>query len=171
MVIPEERGLLKLFLEALYRDDYFGRCKDLGFSAPPPDVKNMALRGINMITWDFPFNDETKKFDNMWSFEEEVEAIRGMGKFVISHNRQSLAGVSIEDIAGAEAKLKNNVEYLMRSFNQLTGDEQGDISRLLQDLEDERKRTNAALVLAALSFTMWSCVIVGWVVKRFVFFK
>lgn len=171
MLIPEERGLMKLFLEALYRDDYFGRCKELGFSAPPADVKNMALRGINMITWDFPFNTKTQGYDNMWTFEEGVEPIQGMGKFVISPNRKSLAGVSIEDIAGAEAKLESNVEYLMESLNQLTGEERGDITSLLKDLRDERKRTNAALVLAALSFTMWSCVIVGWIVKRFVFFK
>jgi hypothetical protein len=169
MLIPEERGLMKLFLEALYREDYFGRCKELGFSAPPADVKKMALRGINMINWDFPFNEKTDGYDNMWTFEEGVEPIQGMGKFVISPNRKSLAGVSVEDIAGAEAKLESNVEYLMESFNQLTGEERGDITSLLKDLRDERKRTDAALVLAALSFTMWSCVIVGWIVKRLFF--
>mmetsp|Transcript_4677 Transcript_4677/g.8958 ORF Transcript_4677/g.8958 Transcript_4677/m.8958 type:complete len:520 (-) Transcript_4677:179-1738(-) len=174
MLSAEERGLMKIFLESLYRDDYFGRCKDLGFSAPPSDVKNMALRGINMIAWDFPFNPNTGKFDNMWSFEEGIKAIQGMGKFVISPNRKSLAGVSIEDIAGAEAKLMNDVKYLMQQWSnsQLASSEvQGDFIQILQDFQSQKNRTNAALVLAALSFTMWSCVIVGWVVKRYVFFK
>lgn len=164
----EERGLLKLFLEALYDDDekkYFEPCEKLGFAPPPKDVKTVAIKGIESITWDLDNNK------NMWSHEIDTLPITGMGKYVISAKRRSLAGVSIDEIAGAEAKLKGDVEYLNASFQSLMQGTNGEFAYLFRQMEAENNKTEAALVLAALSFTMWSCVIVGFVVKRFVFLK
>jgi ABC-type phosphate transport system substrate-binding protein len=164
----EERGLLKLFLEALYDDDekkYFEPCEKLGFAPPPKDVKTVAIKGIESITWDLDNNK------NMWTHEIDTLPITGMGKYVISAKRRSLAGVSIDEIAGAEAKLKGDVEYLTASFQSLMQGTNGEFAYLFRQMEAENNKTEAALVLAALSFTMWSCVIVGFVVKRFVFHK
>merc|ERR1712137_1286522 len=48
-----ERGLLKLFLESLYDENYFGNCEKLGFSAPPASVIATAKAGIEMVDWNF----------------------------------------------------------------------------------------------------------------------
>lgn len=163
----DERGLMKLFLEALYDEEYFGNCKKLGFSAPPKDVVDIAKEGIESVAWAFD-NGE-----NMWSFEyaHTTRKIDGMGKYVISGKRKSLAGVNIDDIAGAEAKLKGDVAYLKESESRLM-DEVVLLQKSVDGMKEEKEdKSEAALVLAALSFTMWSCVIVGFVVKKFVFGK
>ena len=159
----EERGLMKLFLEALYDEEYFGNCKKLGFSAPPNSVVEIAKNGIDSINWSFANNE------NMWEHEYagETRAIAGMGKYVISGKRKSLAGVAIEDIAGAEAKLKDNVVYLKESFDEFVKGQEGEFSYLFKQAESDRQETQAALVLAALSFTMWGIVIVGYGAKHF----
>jgi len=177
----DERGLMKLFLEALYDEEYFGNCKKLGFSAPPKDVVDIAKEGIESVNWAFLDNE------NMWSFEyaHTTRKIDGMGKYVISGKRKSLAGVNIDDIAGAEAKLKGDVaylvdveaklksdiEYLTNAFDNMMQGVDGEFSFSFKEAAEDRDRTEAALVLAALSFTMWSCVIVGFVIKKFVFGK
>jgi len=167
----EERGLLKLFLEALYDDEekeYFKPCEKLGFAPPPKDVKRVAIEGIESISWDLSDNDND---ENMWSHEIDTIPITGMGKYVISAKRRSLSGVSIEDIAGAEAKLKGEVEYLTATVQSLMKGTNGEFAYLFNEMESENKKNDAALVLGALSFTMWSCVCVGFIVKRYVFRK
>ncbi len=170
----DERGLLKIFLESMYDDNYFGNCEGLGFSAPPPKIKNMAKDAIeNIIEWEFPNDYE------QWSFETAAKTrkIAGQGEHVISAKRRSLAGVSIENIAGAEKRLKKDLDYLKESFHALFVNDEGDLKdafaaieverkNSLATIEEERKRTQAALVLAALSWTMWMCVFVGWLVLK-----
>lgn len=160
----EERGLLKLFLEAMYDDNYFGACEDLGFSKPPEAVKNMAVSGIeNDLDWDFSVANGEK---NMWTFEYDTDAYVGQGKYVISKKRRSLAGVSIEDIAGAEKRLNADVDFLKESFHEMFVTEEGELRNVWDELEAEKKNTRAALILAALSWTMWMCVFVGWLVLK-----
>jgi len=164
MLIEEERGLLKLFLESLYDDRYFGNCETLGFAAVPTAVREVAVAGIDMVSWNFSeVNGETK---NMWTFEFDTEAITGMGQFVISSKRKSLAGVSIEDIAGAEKDLLNDVASLKATINAILEGESEDFRLAFNNLMLEEKKTDSALVLAALSFTMWMVVIVGYGVRK-----
>jgi hypothetical protein len=159
----EERGLLKIFLESMYDDNYFGNCEDLGFSAPPSKIKDMAKDAIdNIIKWEFTNDYE------QWSFETAAKTLKivGQGEHVISAKRRSLAGVSIENIAGAEKRLKGDLEYLKESFHELFVTEEGELRDAFAAIEEEKKRTQAALVLAALSWSMWMCVFVGWLVLK-----
>ena len=165
----EERGLLKLFLESLYDDDvtgvkYFSACEELGFAPPPSTVKTVAMAGIESISWGLD-NDV-----NMWTHEIDTLPITGMGKYVISAKRRSLAGISIEDIAGAETKLKGDVVANKAAVAELMKGPDGTYASYF--LEDgDRRKIEAALVLSALSFTIWACVAVGWVVKKYICFK
>jgi ABC-type phosphate transport system substrate-binding protein len=164
MLIEEERGLLKLFLESLYDDRYFGNCEALGFTKVPNDIKDKAVAGIDMVSWTFSDGYAGK---NMWTFEFDTDEIDGMGQFVISSKRRSLAGVSIEDLAGAEKDLKDNVEYLMEGFHAIVEGESEEFRVTFMKMLTEEKRIEAALVLSALSFTMWMCVIVSYGVRYF----
>jgi len=164
MLIEEERGLLKLFLESLYDDRYFGNCEALGFTKVPNDIKDKAVAGIDMVSWNFSDGYDGK---NMWTFEFDTDEIDGMGQFVISSKRRSLAGVSIEDLAGAEKDLKDNVEYLMEGFHAIVEGESEEFRVTFMKMLTEEKRIEAALVLSALSFTMWMCVIVSYGVRYF----
>ena len=165
----EERGLLKLFLEALYDNEekeikYFKNCETLGFSPPPSAVKIVAKAGIDSIAWDLV--DDV----NMWTHEIATAPFDGMGKYVISTKRRSLAGIDIEDLAGAETKLKAAVVDNEAAVAELTKGPDGTYASYF--LEDgDRKKIEAALVLSALSFTIWACVLIGWVVKKYICFK
>eukprot|EP01083_Nonionella_stella_P131974 401219_1 len=166
---PVERGLLKLFLESLYDDDYFGKCTDLGFSKPPRSIINMAKDGLDNnddnqgLQWNFPVQFEQ---ENMWSFESKdtTRKIEGAGKYVVSGKRQSLNGLSIDQIAGKETELESYVRSLaiemaleMQALN------------TLQHEGNNAGKVQAALVLGALSFTLWMCVFVGWLLQRFLY--
>mmetsp|Transcript_16131 Transcript_16131/g.23623 ORF Transcript_16131/g.23623 Transcript_16131/m.23623 type:complete len:522 (-) Transcript_16131:47-1612(-) len=166
-----ERGLLKLFLESLYDDDYFGKCTDLGFSKPPKNIIDMAKDGLNNyddnqgLQWTFPvdFGQE-----NMWSFEskDKTRKIEGAGKYVVSGKRQSLNGLTIEQIAGKETELESYIRSLAT--------EMALEMKVLNTLEHEGNnagKVQAALVLGALSFTLWMCVFVGWLLQRFLYGK
>mmetsp|Transcript_16129 Transcript_16129/g.23621 ORF Transcript_16129/g.23621 Transcript_16129/m.23621 type:complete len:524 (-) Transcript_16129:47-1618(-) len=165
------RGLLKLFLESLYDDDYFGKCTDLGFSKPPKNIIDMAKDGLNNyddnqgLQWTFPvdFGQE-----NMWSFEskDKTRKIEGAGKYVVSGKRQSLNGLTIEQIAGKETELESYIRSLAT--------EMALEMKVLNTLEHEGNnagKVQAALVLGALSFTLWMCVFVGWLLQRFLYGK
>ena len=110
---------------------------------------------------------------NMWTKEtaDTTEAIRGMGKFVISGKRRSLAGVSIEDIAGAEKQLKATVNNLNSVISTVFGNDEEELVYVFESMDKIDRHVDAALVLGALSFTLWACVIVGFIIKRFIFRK
>jgi len=99
----------------------------------------------------------------MWSFEFDTMPIIGMGNCVISSKRSKpLAGVSITNIAGAEKDLKSNVECLMEGFHAIVEEDSEEFKITFAKLLSEERRTEVALlVLSALSFTMWMCVIMG----------
>jgi len=166
-----ERGLLRVFLESLYKPEYFGRCEDLGFTAVPATTKTMAVKGItDDIRWEFTNG-------NMWSFEDDATRKKeGQGKFVISEKRKSLAGQSIAEIAGLETELEKDVQFLLDGFHSIveglhdefaTNNEKNFGTADAEDVEGSNaKEVQAALVLSALSFTLWLCVIVGFFVKK-----
>lgn len=157
-----ERGLLKLFLEAIYNDEYFGACEKLGFSKPPEKVVTMATKAIGDNTINFDFAED----ENMWSFEFDTKAKIGQGKFVISSKRRSLAGMDIQDIAGREKKVRGDVEFLSEAFHELFVTEEGQLRNVFEELNDQKKRNQAALVLGAISFTLWMCTAVAWVMLK-----
>lgn len=103
---------------------------------------------------------------NMWEFEFDTRKIAGMGKWVISAKRRSLAGVSIEDLAGAEKKMKGNIAYAIETLNALYTSETSEFKTMNGQLNSQEAKIEAALVLSALSFTLWACLIIGWLVKR-----
>ena len=174
-----ERGLLKLFVESLYDENYFGNCEKLGFSAPPASVITTAKAGIEMVDWDLGCTHEGQSLENcdgkknMWTKEtaDTTEPIKGMGKYVISGKRRSLAGVSIEDIAGAEKQLKATVDYHNKVISTVFGNDDEEFVYLFETVDKVERDVDAALVLGALSFTLWACVIVGLIIKRFIFRK
>lgn len=170
----KNRGLFKLFLEALYDDNYFGKCKKLGFTSPPTDVADEAKRAIDEeILWQFPLNGDGERVDE-WSFEKsETLKATGMGKYVISDKRKSLAGVSIDEIAGVETQLEKDVKSLEKEFRELIEGVHKDFNQnnlggneFENTLDDHADQIQAALVLSALSFTLWLCAIVGLFVKK-----
>jgi len=166
-----ERGLLKLFLESLYDDDYFGKCTDLGFSKPPASYVKKATDGLNSqgISWNFPIQIGQ---ENMWSFEskDKTRKIAGAGKYVVSGKRQSLNGLKIDEISGKETELELEVKRLSAVLASMTSGEH-------DDHDDDRGHNSMksgdsgqaqnALVLGAISFTLWICAILGYLVQRF----
>jgi len=168
------RGLLEAFLRALYKPEYFGQCEALGFTKVPISISEMAIKGI-----DDDVNWEYTEGANMWSFEDDMTLKKiGQGQFVISEKRRSLAGQSIAEIAGIETELEKDVSFLLDGFHRIVEglhDEYNinheknfgpfDADHHIE-MDDNNKQVQAALVLAALSFTLWLCVIVGFFIKK-----
>lgn len=172
---PVERGLLKLFLESLYDDDYFGKCTDLGFSKPPPSYVKKATNGLNIqgISWNFP---ESYGQENMWSFESKgkTRKIAGAGEYVISGKRQSLNGLKIDEISGKETELEKEVKRLSAIVASMTSGDHGHDDDDHNHAHTSNKsggedsgKSQSALVLSAISFTLWLCAILGYLVQRF----
>lgn len=165
---PYERGLLKIFLESLFTENYFGNCRLLGFSPLPPALNLKVKQSIeNDILWEFPItNPEFVNGKNAWTFEVDTDPIGGTGPFVISNKRQSYNGVGIDEITGETKQLKEEVRFAYDAISALLSQENKDFNKLAS-----KNTADAALVLAALSFTLWCCVIVGYLVNRYLFGK
>lgn len=165
---PYERGLLKIFLESLFTDNYFGNCELLGFSPLPPILKNKVLSSIeNDIDWGFPLTDSNfVGGKNVWRFEVDTAPIIGAGPYVISNKRQSYSGVSIDEISGEDKQLKEEVRFAYDAISALIANESTTSNEFAS-----KSKVEAALVLGALSFTLWCCLIIGYVMNRFLFGK
>lgn len=151
------RGLLKLFLESLYMEEYFGKCSKLAFSTPPISIRETAQAGINEINWDFSsYNDE-----NMWKFEIDTKKYVGADEYVISSKRQSYQGVAIDDILSMEAETLMEIRELYQLAEMQLG------YNIFND--HEKGQIDVAVVLSAISFALWCAFFVGWIVKKFVF--
>jgi ABC-type phosphate transport system substrate-binding protein len=165
---PFERGLLKIFLESLFTENYFSNCRLLGFSPLPPALNVKVKQSIeNDILWEFPItNPEFVGGKNAWTFEVDTNPIGGTGPFVISNKRQSYNGVGIDEISGETKQLKEEVRFAYDAISALLSQENADFNKLAS-----KNTADAALVLAALSFTLWCCVIVGYLVNMYLFGK
>ncbi len=156
------QGLLRLFLESLYMNDYIGACKSLAFTPVPADVKRTAMNGIsNDIKWAF-FSTENPSNDNPWSFEIDTRKLDGAGDFVISSKRRSYQGIEVEDVLAMEAAMEGQLNSQIGMLNELGQEIIGFTTR-------DSSRINAALVLSALSFTLWCMLIVGICVNKMFF--
>eukprot|EP00551_Chaetoceros_affinis_P009777 CAMPEP_0203682888 /NCGR_PEP_ID=MMETSP0090-20130426/47220_1 /ASSEMBLY_ACC=CAM_ASM_001088 /TAXON_ID=426623 /ORGANISM="Chaetoceros affinis, Strain CCMP159" /LENGTH=474 /DNA_ID=CAMNT_0050552005 /DNA_START=42 /DNA_END=1463 /DNA_ORIENTATION=+ len=144
----EERGLLKLFLEAFYKPEYFEDCHKLGFSHVPTSIREVAIQGINGIEWAFTGGE------NMWKFEIDTEKLIGSRRYTISSKRRSYQGVELEDILAMDEMQKERVNELF----QLAELELG--NNLFTD--HHLKQLDNALILSAISFALWCAVIIGW---------
>ena len=150
-----ERGLLKLFLESLYMDEYIGVCKKLAFSPVPRSILETAKDGIEQdIKWQFPLNNG--ELANPWEFEIGTRKLEGTGNYIISSKRKSYQGVVISDVMEIEEDLASEVAEL---------DEFGRV--ILDFTEKDAARINAAVTLSAISFTLWCLTFVGFVVRRY----
>lgn len=151
-----DRGLLKLFLESLYMNEYIGKCNQLAFTAVPKSIKDTAEEGIQQhIKWNFVTADNPSG-KNPWAFEVGTVKYFGTGDYVISSKRQSYQGVVLNDVLAMEQAEQEKLDEL----NEL-GYEIIDFTSINAD------HIRAALVLSALSFTLWMCAFVFWVVNRF----
>jgi hypothetical protein len=149
------RGLMKLFLESLYMDEYFGKCSKLAFSTPPTEVKEAAIKGINDVEWQFTTTDT----ENMWEFEIDTKKRLGAGKYMISSKRQSYQGVVLEDSLTKDEQELKDIENLY----ELAEEELG----YNKFSNTDKREIDAALVLGALSFSLWCLLIIGWFVTRY----
>lgn len=153
-----ERGLLRLFLESLYMDEYIGVCKKLAFSPVPRSILETAKDGIEQeIKWQFPPKSATDlTLTNPWEFEIGTRKLEGTGNYMISSKRKSYQGVVINDVMDIEEDLAQEVAGL---------DEFGRV--ILTFTEKDNARINAAVTLSAISFTLWCLTFVGFVVRRY----
>lgn len=152
-----DRGLLSLFLESLYMDEYIGQCSKLAFTPMPAAIRNKALSGINTINWEFPAEWNGK---NKWKFETDTAALVGAEQYTISSKRKSYQGIGIDDILTLEA---NELEEIKNLFS-LAEEELG----FKKYLREDEKRINDAMILAAISFSFWCAAIIGYIVKVFI---
>ena len=150
------RGLFKLFLESLYMDNYIGNCADLAFTPVPTEVKSKAVTSINSkILWEFTDGQ------NPWSFETSTAPFDGAGDYVISSKRKSYQGVQFDNVAAMEQKEVQDIQELFElaemklDYNRFTDYQKG--------------RIDIAIILSAISFALWSVLLVGFIVKKFVF--
>jgi ABC-type phosphate transport system substrate-binding protein len=152
-----DRGLLELFLESLYMDDYIGQCSKLAFTPMPVEIKIKALSGIQQkIKWNFPVEWNGR---NKWEFETKTAPLVGAEKYRISSKRKSYQGIAIDDILTMEA----NELQAIKAFFSLAEEELG----FKKFLREDEKRINDAMILAAISFSLWCAVIIGYIVKVF----
>jgi len=140
----KERGLLKLFLESLYDDEYIGTCTEHGFSMVPEKVREKALDALK----------NTVQFDvaNEWSFEYKSETRKkeGHDDYVISGKRRSYK----------EYELTRNEEEIQKLHEELL--ELRDLKRFT---DAQRKRLDAAFAMSIISMCIWG-LLLAWFVKR-----
>ena len=135
-------------------DEYFGNCEKLAFSTVPSFLKNIARDGINNIVWEFSTSE------NPWKFEIDTNPYIGAGEYIISSKRQSYQGIAIEDVTTLEEKALAEIQDLFNLAELELG------RRAFTD--DDKSRINAALALSAISFTLWGCLVVGLIVKKYI---
>jgi hypothetical protein len=155
----KEQGLLRLFLESLYMDEYFGKCSPLAFTPVPESVKETAEQGIKEIIWSNP--------QNMWTFETSTAAMVGSNDYTISVKRQSYQGVAIDDIMAMDAKgllaQAAQVQEIEALFT--LAEAELDIRRFTSN---DKGQVDTAIILSALSFTMCCVFLIGFAVKKFI---
>lgn len=148
-----ERGLLKLFLQSLYMDEYYGRCQQLAFFSVPTKIREVATRGINDIEWEF------NNGKNKWDFEIDTMKLVGSNDYIISSKRQSYQGVVLQDVTAEEEEILEDVQQLFETAKSQLG--------YNQFTDADKQRIDTAIALSAVSFTMIAAVIVAFIVKKF----
>jgi len=100
---PASRTLLKAFAAALFDPDYIGTCDRYGQIPVPSELKELALRGLDMVdAGDGP----------AWIFEKDTLPGIGQGDHVISVKRRSYASFDLERLGGDLSPLAEEVRQL-----------------------------------------------------------
>ena len=96
---PQERTLLKAFLQSLYDPDTISQCNQFGFVPVPADVRNTSLNGIDML--------DMGENSTEWTFETDTMMGIGQGDYVISKKRRAYDEVQITDLEDEVASLNS----------------------------------------------------------------
>jgi ABC-type phosphate transport system substrate-binding protein len=160
--------LLKIFLQALYHEDYIGECATFHFSPVPTSVKNKALVAIGEVAW----ADETSETKN-YKFEVDIEKGAGMESHVLSKRRRAYGEYERGAIEDKLEDLTARSDFLFDYFERL---EMADLENLIKIAQDEKllertekisnRRITASLVLASISFAFWCAAILFFIVKK-----
>ena len=81
--------MLKALVEYLHKDEVYAMFPQLGFFPPPPEVREINMRGINELI--LPPGSET------WEFEDPTKTVvgGGAGRFVFSGKRLSFTSYEV----------------------------------------------------------------------------
>lgn len=163
------RYLLKIFLEALYHEDYIGECAKFHFSPVPTSVKNKALNAIGNVDW---LSGEAALVEP-YHFEVDIEKGAGMKTHVLSKRRRAYGEYERGAIEDELEDLTARSNFLFDYFEKL---ETADLENLIKLAQDEKllertekisnRRITASLVLASISFAFWCAVILAFIVKK-----
>jgi hypothetical protein len=166
-----QQGLLRAFLESLYREEYIGNCRDLfGFVPVPEDVRQLGLDAINDL---LIYSADAPTF----SFEVNTTIYAGQGDFVISEKRRSnselerstlatdlgVLQVETQDYRIRIASLTQTVAELQAQLDSMSdtpsnNNQQQSASSVRFFTEQDAQQLQAALVLSAISFALWGVV-------------
>lgn len=102
---PARRTLLKAFATAMFDPDYIGLCDKYGHIPVGTELRELSLKGIEMLEVDAPASDE-------WIFEKSTMPGWGQGDKVISSRRKNF-GLYEAD------RLADDVEPLIDELRQL----------------------------------------------------
>eukprot|EP00980_Cylindrotheca_fusiformis_P028282 scaffold22589_cov138-Cylindrotheca_fusiformis.AAC.45 len=162
---PESAGLLKGFLTALYRDEYTEICaEEFGFVPVTGDLRDKALDQIDSLITNGGAN---------WTFEVFTQGDGvGQAENVFSWKRDSYSELE-------QDHLVSQVEALQRQLDEMKngggdGDSDGDgesggdgsVPDHTHEFDFERdEELTAALILAAISFSLWIITLIFFCVK------
>ncbi len=102
---PARRTLLKAFATAMFDPDYIGLCDRYGHIPVPTELRELSLKGIEMLEVDAPASDE-------WIFEKDTMAGWGQGDHVISSRRKNFGLYEADRLADDVAPLIEEVRQL-----------------------------------------------------------
>jgi len=102
---PARRTLLKAFAEALFDPQYIGLCERYGHIPVPFALKELALRGLDMVEADAPASDE-------WTWEKKTNPGHGNGDRVISAKRGNFVLYEADRIADNIVPLAEELRQL-----------------------------------------------------------
>jgi len=126
----DQKGLLIVFLKALYMSFYNNKCVlDYGFLLPAPAIRDFALDAIEEL-------ENANPVPNRWGFEEDTQVIAGQGDYVISHKRES-ADFTVDEIELKDAL--SDVDQKAVDANVAIGDLEVEIDNLQRQLDMKTK--------------------------------
>eukprot|EP00567_Pseudictyota_dubia_P004827 CAMPEP_0197449192 /NCGR_PEP_ID=MMETSP1175-20131217/20314_1 /TAXON_ID=1003142 /ORGANISM="Triceratium dubium, Strain CCMP147" /LENGTH=503 /DNA_ID=CAMNT_0042981225 /DNA_START=37 /DNA_END=1548 /DNA_ORIENTATION=+ len=178
---PVERALLKAFLKyTLLDEEEIKSCSKFGFTPVPDGVRQVALNGLEMLE----VNSTVE-----WTVEIDTIPGGGQGDYVISKKRRTYAEYDRSTLAAGEAELDEDMvstkvegmvkDYLAAQETDAPADDpkeeeptspsgntraQSSSDRAFTD--DDAQKLQAALVLSAISFSLWILAIIGVIAKK-----
>ena len=163
---PIERGLLKIFLQSLYEDEYINQCTQFGFTIAPNATRTLALNGIDLIDFDDA---------EVWSFEYDTLPLEGQTPYVISSKRRtyseydrSINDGSIQDMSSLVMGMEKQIMELRDSLAKLEDSVSHEHEMDIHEFSDEDStKLEASLVLSSISFSIVVLGLAFLLVKKF----